>query len=182
MPKPKPKPIGARISQLRQQQGVSLNELANQTGHSEEYLAKIEANEVFPPVALLIQLARAMEVDSGTFLKDEDEAVSAQRRATEQAKRTAHYSYQTLTPAAAKKHLKAFLISIPPETVHEGVGYSHEGEEFTYVLEGEVEVTVGENVNHLGAGESLHFNSAISHQLTNVGSDEAKALVILYTP
>lgn len=182
MPKPKPKPIGARIARLRKERGIGLDDLANQTGHSKDYLAKIEDNEVFPPVALLIQLARAMEVDSGTFLKDEDEAQSMERRVTEQAKRTAHYSYQTLTPAATHKHLKAFLITIPPDTVHEGVGYSHEGEEFTYVLSGQVEVKVGENINALNAGDSLHFNSSVNHQLANTGQDEARALVILYTP
>ncbi len=183
MPKPpKTTPIGERIRELRQERGVTLKELANETGHSEEYLAKIEANEIFPPVAILIQLARALEVDSGIFLKDEAGEERAARRASEQAKRTAHYSYTTLTPAAAHKHLKAFAITIPPHTVHEGVGYSHEGEEFTYVLSGRVEIVVGENVNHLSEGDSLHFNSAINHKLTNIGDTEARLLVVLYTP
>ncbi len=179
MPKPKPKPLGQRIKRLRQEKGLGLNDLANETGHSVAYLEKIEACEIIPPVALLISLARALEVDSGTFLK-EDEA--AGRRAEEQAKRTAHYSYQTLTPAAAHKHLKAFAISIPPHTAHEGVGYRHDGEEFIYVLSGEVEVRVGENINHLSPSQTLHFNSAISHHLANVGHEEAKLLVVLYTP
>lgn len=182
MPKPpKTNPIGNRIKRLRLERQIELADLANETGHSQDYLAKIEANEIFPPVALLIQLARALEVDSGTFLKDQAEA-DASSRASEQAKRTAHYSYTTLTPAAANKHMKAFLVGIPPQTVHDGVGYSHEGEEFNYVLSGQVEVTIGENVNRLAAGESLHFNSAITHQLANVGDVEAKLLVVLYTP
>ena len=65
---------------------------------------------------------------------------------------------------------------------HKGVSYQHEGEEFVYVLKGHIEVTVGNHVNNLGWGESLHFNSAINHKLKNVGTADAELLVVIYTP
>jgi len=43
-------------------------------------------------------------------------------------------------------------------------------------------VMVGENENLLKKGETLHFNSGITHKLRNVSDDEAKLLVVIYTP
>lgn len=180
MPGPKPKPIGAKIKKFREDKGLTLIDLANETGCSTEYLEWIEDGQLLPPVATLLQLSRALGVSSGAFFKDE--TPDPVKRKEEQHKRTAHYSYQVLTPAASDKHLKAFGIGIPANDEHTGVGYQHEGEEFVYVLSGEVIVTVGENQNHLAEGESLHFNSMISHHMANPSDQETKLLVILYTP
>jgi quercetin dioxygenase-like cupin family protein len=62
------------------------------------------------------------------------------------------------------------------------VDYRHEGEEFLYVLKGQIEVVVGENQNLLKKGETLHFNSGITHKLRNLSDEEAKLLVVIYTP
>jgi len=176
----KRKPLGDRIRLLREEKGLPLSYLASETGKSEEYLARIEANEIIPPVALLLQLARALQMDTGTFFKADGtpEILEAERE-----KRTDNYVYELLTPASADKHLKAFDIRIPPgSTAREGLGYRHSGEEFAYVLEGQMEYTVGENVTRLGPGGTIHFNSNIPHNLANVGDEEAHLLVILYTP
>ncbi|MDA8139455.1 MAG: cupin domain-containing protein, partial [Desulfobacteraceae bacterium] len=65
---------------------------------------------------------------------------------------------------------------------HKGVGYQHEGEEFVYVLKGNIEVSVGEHVNRLDKGQSLHFNSGIQHHMRNVGKNEAELVVVVYDP
>ncbi len=176
----KQRPLGDRIRLARQEKKMSLEYLARETGKAEDYLRKIESNEIFPPVAMLLQLARALQVDTGTFLKPNgtEEKLPADRE-----KRTDNYIYQHLTEASAGKHLKAFDIKIPPHTTaREGIGYRHRGEEFAYVLSGVMEYTVGENVTRLEPGNSLHFNSNIPHNLTNVGDEEAHLIVILYTP
>ena len=65
---------------------------------------------------------------------------------------------------------------------HKGVGYQHEGEEFVYVLAGSIEIIVGDHVNKLKTGDSLHFNSGIRHQMTNTGNESAELLVVIYGP
>jgi quercetin dioxygenase-like cupin family protein len=65
---------------------------------------------------------------------------------------------------------------------HEGVGYQHEGEEFVYVLEGQIEVQVGAHINKLQAGDSLHFNSNIRHQMRNPGEVTTEMIVVVYSP
>jgi transcriptional regulator with XRE-family HTH domain len=182
MARTKPITLGTRLRRLRQSRGMSLTSLANETGFTTEFLEELELGSAKAPVAALITLSRALEVDSGEFLRD-DEAVKAEKRRIETTqKRTDHYSYQVLNPDSAHKHLKGFMITIEPNTDLRGPGFQHEGEEFHYVLQGNLEVKVGENLNLLKAGESLHFNSSLVHTLRNTGEEICKVLVILYTP
>jgi len=173
-------PIGEKIRQVRAEKDISLDRVANDTGYSVDYLNQLEAGEKIPPVGTLLQIARALEIDSGFFLREQE--ASLKKRVQQYTKRTDNYAYTTLTPGAENKHLKAFRVSIDAMQNHEGVGYQHEGEEFVYVLSGKIEVIVGENVNILNKDDSLHFNSGIKHQLKNVGEDTAELLVVIYGP
>lgn len=176
----KKKPVGAKIKLARTKKKLTLDQVANETGFTTEYLKEIEAGKSMPPVGALLQISRALQIDSGALLKDEESKL--QKRIKAQTKRTENYAYSTLTPGAENKHLKAFRVGIEPQQDHKGVGYQHEGEEFDYVLSGKIEVTVGDHVNRLKAGDSLHFNSGIRHSLKNVGKEKAELLVVIYTP
>ena len=176
------KSFGAKMTQLRQARKISFEQLAKTTGFSQRYLKEIEEGFAIPPVSAVIQIAKALSVDSGSFLSAEEQEASQRRRRESFYKRTQAYSYKTLTPDAEEKHMKAFLVTIDPKQDHKMVEYRHEGEEFLYVLKGHVEVMVGENQNLLKKGETLHFNSDITHKLRNLSNEEAKLLVVIYTP
>ncbi|MDM8517003.1 cupin domain-containing protein [Desulfobacterales bacterium HSG16] len=173
-------PIGKKIKKARLDSKKSLEEIANNTGHSIDYLKAVEAGKEMPPVGALLQISRALEVDSGFFLREQEDTL--QKRVDQYTKRTDNYAYATLTPGAENKHLKAFRIIIDPHQDHEGVGYEHKGEEFVYVLNGTIEVMVGDHVNALEKDDSLHFNSGIKHQLKNTGDEKAELLVVIYGP
>jgi quercetin dioxygenase-like cupin family protein len=176
------KSFGAKMKQLRQLRKLSFETLANKTGLSNRYLKDIEEGKIIPPVSAVIQISKALSVDSGSFLSAEEQEALARKRRETFYKRTQAYSYKTLTPDAETRHMKAFLVTIDPKRDHRMVDYRHEGEEFIYVLKGEVEVRVGENQNHLKKGDTLHFDSGIPHKLRNLSDDETKLLVVLYTP
>ena len=177
----KSQPIGKRLFKLRSEKKLTLKNLANETGLATKYISQIEKGEVIPPVAVLLQLSRALEIDSSILLREEKKRAGKQS-SDDYQKRTKDYTYETLTPEARHKHLKAFKIFIDPKSAHKGVSYQHLGEEFIYVLKGKIEVMVGENKNILGPGDCLHFNSSIVHKLRNVSSEKADLLVVLYTP
>lgn len=177
----KQKPMGERLKDIRTEKGVSLDYVANETGFSVDYISSVENGKIRPPVATILRLSRALEIDSGVLLKKElDEA--NKKRAEDFKQRTESYSYQVLTPEAAHKHLKAFRVFVEPVSDHKSVSYQHEGEEFIYVLKGQVEVTVGENKAILNEHESLHFNSSIVHKLRNLSKEKAETIVVLFTP
>jgi quercetin dioxygenase-like cupin family protein len=173
-------PIGKTIKKFRTQKKVTYDQMANETGIAIEDLKRIEAGKKTPPVGMLLQISRALKIDSGMLLRQEESRLK--RRIKAYTKRTDNYAYTTLTPGAENKHLKAFKVSVPAQQDHQGVGYQHDGEEFVYVLSGTMEITVGEHVNRLKAGDSLHFNSGIKHNLKNIGEAEAELLVVIYQP
>jgi quercetin dioxygenase-like cupin family protein len=173
-------PVGKKIKQARNKKKMSLDYVANETGLSIDDLKLIETGEKIPPVGTLLQIARAIRIDSGFLLKEQES--SLKRRIKAYTKRTENYAYTTLTPGAENKHLKAFKVAIEAGQDHKGVGYQHEGEEFVYVLKGKIELTVGDHVNILDAEESLHFNSGIRHKLRNIGDEKAELVVVIYGP
>jgi len=182
MPRKKktPVPVGQKIKKARTGKKLTLDHVANETGFSIDYLKKIEAGRAMPPVGALLQIARALEIDSGALLKEPESKLQSRIKA--HTKRTENYAYTTLTPGAENKHLKAFLVTVEAQQDHKGVDYHHEGEEFVYVLSGRIEVSVGEHVNTLEAGESLHFNSGIRHKLRSISDETAELLVVIYSP
>ena len=176
------KSFGAKMQQLRQLRKVSLEKLAGDTRFSQRYLRDIEEGIITPPVSAVLQIAKALSVDAGSFLSAEKQATSEKKKRESFFKRTQAYAYQTLTPDAATKHMKAFLITIEPRQDHRMVEYRHDGEEFLYVLKGSIEALVGEERHQLKKGESLHFDSGLTHKLHNLGDDKAKLIVVIYTP
>jgi electron transfer flavoprotein alpha subunit len=176
------KSFGGQMRQLRQAKKVSLESLASITGFSERYLKGIEEGITVPPVSAVIQIAKALSIDSGSFLSAEDQEDSERKRRESFFKRTQAYSYKTLTPYAETKHMKAFLVTIDPKQDHQMVEYRHEGEEFLYVLKGELEVNVAGNPHLLKKDQTLHFDSGLPHKLHNLSDEEAKLIVVIYTP
>jgi transcriptional regulator with XRE-family HTH domain len=174
----KPESLGERIQATRKKHNVDLETLAFKTGLTTEYLQEIESGDTAPPVGALIQISKALAVDSGELLAEEKK----KERRKSYRKRTKAYSYKNLTPGAEDKHLWAYLITLEPKKKHEKVEYQHEGEEFAYVLEGRVEIEVAGETNVLKKGSALHFNSDLPHTLTNLSTKQSKLLVVVYAP
>ena len=170
--------LGERIRRMRTRQKVDLETLAQQTGYSRDYLEQIEEGKASPAVGTLIQISRALAVDSASLLAEDRK----KERRRSYRKRTRAYSYKNLVPGAEDKHLWAYLITLEPKKAHERVEYKHEGEEFVYVLEGRVQLQVGQDVHTLKKGKSLHYNSAQEHTLKNLSSKESKLLAVVYIP
>jgi len=174
-------PLGKRLMKLRKEKNLNLGALAHETGLNSSYIVQIEKGEVIPPVSVILQLSRALQIDSSILLREERKKAGKESE-QDYLKRTEDYAYRNLIPDAQQKHLKAFKVFIEPRSAHKGISYQHLGEEFIYVLNGEIEVMVGENKNILKPGGSIHFNSSITHKLRNISELKAELLVILYTP
>ncbi len=171
-----------KVRKLREANDWSVEVLAEKTGQSPEFITQVENSEVAPAVSFLLRLARALDVDPGTFLREEEKAAILDQRAQAFVKRTKNYFYRTLTPGAENEHLRAFMVTIEAKQSHKPVAYKHEGEEFVFVMAGAVELTLGNKPHKLKTGESLNFNSEIPHKLKSLGSEETRCLVVLYTP
>jgi len=174
--------FGEKVRKLREANGWSIETMAQKTDRSPEFLEQLENDEISPSVSFLLRLARALNVDPGSFLNSGEKAAIHDRRAREFIKRTGNYSYQTLTPGAENEHLRAFMITIEPGQAHKPVAYKHEGEEFIYVISGSLELKLDNKTHNLKPGESIRFNSETPHTLKSKISETTHCLVVLYTP
>ncbi len=176
-------PFGKRIRSLREEKGLTLDALSRQTGYPVDVLEDVEEGRIAPPVALVLQLGRTFKVDSERLQAgQEKEADAKKRRAKSHKKRVASYAYSPLTRPGEEKHLRAYRVTIDPQTDHKGVEYHHEGEEFVYVLDGRLNIQVGQNTSVLRKGESILFDSSLHHKLSNPAREKAELIVVIYIP
>jgi len=174
--------LGAKIQALRERSGMSVEAFAGKAGLSPETIVRVEGDKEIPPVGTLLQISSALGLDAGGLLNQAERETRAQAHLDGLEKRRRSYAYKTLAPGSPHMHLKAFAVTIDPHRDHEMVEYRHEGEEFVYVLDGEVDITVGETRHRLVPGKCLHFHATIPHRLSNPGPVKTELLVVLYTP
>lgn len=172
--------IGQRARLGREKLGLSLEDVSHETGYPLDVIIQVEEDKIVPPVSLLIQLSRVLKLNMEEA--EEEEAKATKIRKKSHRKRVDSYAYVPLTKPGDDKHLRAYLVTIDPKTEHRGVEYHHEGEEFIHVLKGGLIIKVGDNIRELARGESIHFNSALHHKLSNPKGESAKLLVVIYVP
>jgi len=176
------KNLGERIRRLREKRGLSLEELSDETGYPVSLLKTIEEGVINPPVAVVLQLSRTLKIDIEQVQRARKKE-AAKRRTKSHMTRVSSYAYLPLSRPGEEKHLRAYRVTIDPETEHKGVEYHHVGEEFIYVLDGSgLVIQVGQKVTTLERGGSIHFNSSIHHKLSNPTSQKAELLVVIYMP
>ena len=178
--------IGKRIRILREEKGLSLDEVSNLTGFDVELLSNIEINKVQPQLGTVIKLSKALDsafsrLVSGTgdriysiTRKKEQKVVS---RSTSQKGKKQVYIYKSLAPEVKGRHMEALIVQLE-ENPEKEVSV-HEGEEFIYVLDGIVTLDIGDDILKLEPGDSAYYLSTIPHQ---VASKKGKAtiLAVLY--
>jgi electron transfer flavoprotein alpha subunit len=174
--------FGKSVLKLRVSQNYSQEALAQATGETQEFIEKVENEEITPPVSFLLRLAGALNVDAGQFFPKEEKTMARNLRSQALVKRTLNYSYKTLGPVMENDHIRAFMVTIEPKQAHKPVAYKHEGEEFLFVMEGDLRLTLGNKIHHLKSGESIHFNSDVPHKLKSISNEETRCLAVLYTP
>ena len=174
--------FGQKLKKLRESEGLSREELASQLSMKPAYLAKLESDEILPPVAEIITIARHLSVEPSSFMSSQPEGKISESRQKALEKRTKDYAYKKLTQELHGEHLMAFEVTIDPESFHKKVAYRHVGEEFIYVLSGRLLITVGDKKSSLKKGDSIHFDSGNKHILKNPGKEPTRLLVVVYAP
>lgn len=183
--------VAEKIKNLRQEKQMTLQQVAEKTGFSAALISQIENHLISPPLGTLSRIARALDVEMGYFFGAAGEAEftivrSSERRpvsrvASKQGVKYG-YSYESLAFEQKNRHMEPFLVTLEPATTRDRNAYSHEGEEFIFVLDGKMEVELGEHCDVLEPGDSIYFNSRIPHRVQCVEGSETKILAVIYTP
>ena len=178
--------IGIRIRTLREEKGLSLEELSNMTGFDIDFLSDIENHKVQPQLGTIIKLSKALDSAFGRLVsgvgdklysitrKGDQKIVS---RSTSRKGQKKMYSYKSLAPEVKGRHMEALIVQLevaPDEEIS-----IHEGEEFIYVLSGEVSLKISDDLFELEPGDSVYYLSTTPH-LIAAKRDTATILAVLY--
>lgn len=177
--------IGPRIRKIRLQRHLTLEDIAGQCGFTRSLLSKIENNKTTPPVATLTKIASALKTSVASLLDDaKTESCSLTRSSdinpNDLIKTRTGYSFYPFAGHRSEKLMQPYLFIAKKGQVKRDP-LSHAGEEFIYVLTGEMEYRVGSITYSLKTGDSLYFDSAEEHGLSPVTS-EVRYLGIFIEP
>ena len=186
------KTVGEKIRQIREMKKVSVEELAARSGMEITMIQKIEQEKNVPSLAPLIKIARALGVRLGTFLDDSDNygpvvvrsgEYHKGARFTSQASETReHLNFFSLAFDKAGRSMEPFIVDIETGLQSDYMLSSHEGEEFIYVLEGEVEINYGKETYTLAKGDSIYLDSIVMHNVHAANQNSARILAVVYAP
>ena len=184
--------IGAKITTLRESLQLSREDLAERCDCDVAVIAGLEGGAIAPSLAPLIKVTRALGVRLGTLLDDDANVgpVITRKDAAEEVERLKSLEtssdggvldFFSLAEGKTSRHMEPFMIAVNPAESGSHSLSSHEGEEFIYVLNGQIEIEYGKDLHVLGAGDSIYYDSIVPHQLRAHGGP-ARILAVVYAP
>jgi transcriptional regulator with XRE-family HTH domain len=182
--------LGRKIRTIREAKRLSIEQTAEKASISPIVLSQIENEAVTPPVATLLKIARALDAHIGDFFTDappqkryevvrKGEHKKVSRKPTP-GKSPLSYSYEALAFRLTKRHMEPFLVEFDVDIKEEVPPLSHKGEEFVYVLDGDIEFHAEDEIVRLAPGDSLYFDSGIPHAFVGKGHSKARAVIVIY--
>jgi len=172
--------IGPRLRRLRAKRAVSLAEVAAAAGISIGFLSALERSQMSASVGTLRRLARYYR----TNILDFFDATELNTRLVRPPKRKvleAGPGVRMELLAWGNKVMEPHLFRIKP-AAGSGESYAHEGEEFLFVLRGELKIALDGEEYHLKRGDSFYFESATPHHWKNPGRSETWLLWVNTPP
>jgi quercetin dioxygenase-like cupin family protein/ribosome-binding protein aMBF1 (putative translation factor) len=180
--------MGMRVKKARESRGLSIFDIYLRTDINVDLLSQIEEGKVVPPLGTVIKLAKALDLKMGYFISGEEEKaytiVHRDDRETTlryDSKKEKHhgYGYESLAPHKTDRHMEPFLVTLKPSETEEERS-THDGQEFIFVLQGKMEVRLGEEIHILESGDSIYYDSTVPHLVKCHGKETTKILAVLY--
>jgi transcriptional regulator with XRE-family HTH domain len=175
--------IGKRIKTLRTERGITLDQLARQTGFTKGYLSKVEKSEKAPPVSTLLNLAKALDVTLSVLLGEESQQsslclVRKDERPLMARDGTAFgYSYEAVAYKFPDRLMEAFVLTLPLSSKKKTI-YQHEGQEILFVLQGTMKFFYGSEEYIVHEGDCIYFDSGIPHLGVSISPEEVKCFMV----
>ena len=179
--------VGKKLREVRRRGGMVIDDVASHSGLSRAYISQIETGKASPTLQTVEKLADALQIPMAALFTDHQFRLKVTRTSERQVlqfgaedapiaeRKLIHF----LT--APDQNLELVVLEIP-------VGFSagppdlgHEGEEAFYVLQGRVQVNIGNESHVLEECDSVHWAATLPHQTINIGEVKAK-LVFARTP
>lgn len=173
--------IGSKIKRLRLQLNLSQSELADRCELTKGYISQLENDLTSPSIATLMDILAALGTNPSEFFKKEDDkrVVFSENDFIE--KHDDGMLLKWIIPNAQKNEMEPVLVELLPGA-STADDFPHEGEEFGYVLEGKLCITLGESKYVCKKGETFYYTANKSHSVKNAGKSSARFLWVSTPP
>lgn len=181
--------LGARVRDIRKARNWTLKEVSLRTGLAISTISKMERGEISLTYDRFMRLAQGIGMDVGELFDAQAESfsqgtVSVTRAGEAPLHRSATYDYDMLASDVTGKHMVPMIGHIKAHSFGAFEDFiSHPGEEFIYVLEGDLAVHLkGREPIQLTKGDSIYFDSALGHAYVSAGEKDATVLGVCWKP
>lgn len=170
--------LGQKIGRLRQERGLTLQEVSDGSGLTPSFLSRLERDKVNISVANLRKLALFFNVQMTHFFEGEEHQQTGQIvRPLERVKLSlddAPVQVYSLLPANGE--LEARLVEAQPGSGQQG--FSGKGHQMVYMMQGQVRYQLGDETFDLFVGDTLFYHDDTAHHWVNVGDERAVLLTV----
>lgn len=178
------KQIADRVKDLREIRGLSIESMAKECHVSPELCSKYESGESDIPVGFLYQVANLFHVELTTLITGSEPKLNmfsvVKKGQGLSVERRKEYQYQDLAYNFRNKKAETFLVTVDPKSDNkDSKGYSHNGQEFNYILEGSLKVNIQGHEIVLSEGDSIYFDSSYEHVMKAMNHKTARFLAII---
>lgn len=174
--------IGKKIKDLRNQNGLTQQELADRTELTKGYISQLERGQVAPSVVTLLDLIECLGTTPSEFFKEaeKEKVVFSEEGFFEKIDECGN-SIQWIVPTAQNNQMEPLLVELQPhQKIFEHT--PHEGEEFGYVISGHLLLHLGEETYFVKAGESFYFPANRDHYIENTTARTVKYIWVCTPP
>jgi len=176
--------IGIKIRELRHARNLNIKQLSDIVECTPSLISQLERGKTDPSISMLKKIAEALNVNIVDFfmkgVNDEDVVTQKDGRVDIQLKRW-DARIQSLVKNTTNKKMQPFYTVIKPGGGSHGM-YSHEGEEFGYVLQGELALMLNDKLHKVRKDESFYFSSTIPHNWGNSGKEDVVVIWVITPP
>lgn len=176
--------IGPRVRRLRLQAGLTQEELANRADLTKGFISQVENDATSPSIATLKDILDALGTSLEEFFRDTagDEKVAFTKEDRVLSGESEEgYTLTFLIPKAHLHEMEPVFVGLQPGAATESMS-GHEGEEFGFVLEGQVTLHLGDRTHKVRKGECFYFGADVAHWLSNTGKRRATVLWVACPP
>lgn len=182
----KPVPsLGKVIASERARQKMSLDELAKSSGVSKGMLSQIEQEKTNPTVAVLYKIAAGLHVEPTRLLPSTSSTPRVWRVIRADDERYVFSNeddcrIRTLSPLDLEKQVELYEITIGAKGKLSSEAHYQGTDEILTVVQGQLQISSGERVIEVKKGDSVHYAADIPHQIANLGSSKAQAILLVW--
>ncbi|MCP4295998.1 MAG: helix-turn-helix transcriptional regulator [Proteobacteria bacterium] len=178
--------LSNRIKEIREEKGLSIDQLSKSTGFGTQMLSDIENKKILPALGTVIKISKALDSTLGTLVHGDGDrrfVVTHKKdrkpvyRSTGQRDQKEIYKYMGLAPQVKNRHMEPLIVQLD-HAVDEELS-CHSGEEFIYILEGLVILNIESDLKILKPGDSVYYQSTTPHQIS-AQNEKAIILAVIY--